>query len=138
MHVQMCAIKFCAMIHGFHPKDLLLYLSLNFIPLTLFYLLILVFQLRLTSAPMTCFIVYSRLVVLGFYEECGLDSTTDSTFSRIKFTENGNTLRTGAKILLTLYGVFNLDFFHYVLPPFCISSRLRPIHVFSLGHMVLR
>ena len=31
--------------------------------------------------------------------------------------------------------MFNLDFFHYILPPFCISSRLRPIHIFSLGYI---
>ena len=118
------------------PKDLLLYVSLNFIPLTLFYLLILVFQIRLTSAPMTCFIMCSQLVVLGFYEECGLESAiSESVFSQIKFTDKGNTLRTSTKILLTLYGVFNLDFFSYFLPLFCISSRLRPIHVFSLGYI---
>ena len=113
--------------------NVLLYLSLSFIPPTVFYLLILVFQVRLTSAPMTCFIMYSQLMVLAFYEECGL-VTDDSVFSHIKFTDSGTTLRTGTKILLTLYGVFNLDFFHYVLPPFCISSQLRPIHVFSLGY----
>ena len=113
------------------PKDLLLYLSLTFIPLTLFYLLILVFQIRLTSAPMTCFIMYSQLVVLGFYEQCGLKPSD----SILKFTESGNTLRTGTKILLTLYGVFNLDFFHYILPPFCISSNLIPIHIFFLGYI---
>ena len=42
---------------------ILLYLSLNFIPLSLFYLFILVFQIRLTSAPMICFIMYSQLIV---------------------------------------------------------------------------
>ena len=116
--------------------NVLLYLSLNFIPLTLFYLLILVFQVRLTSAPMTCFIMYSQLIVLAFYEECGLASVnTVSVFSQMKYTDSGNTLRTGTKILLTIYGVFNLDFFHYVLSPFCISSQLRPIHVFSLGYV---
>ena len=114
--------------------NVLLYLSLSFIPPTVFYLLILVFQVRLTSAPMTCFIMYSQLMVLAFYEECGLEFV-DSVFSHIKFTDSGTTLRTGTKILLTLYGVFNLDFFHYVLPPFCISSQLRPIHVFSLGYL---
>ena len=115
-------------------KGFLLYLAVKFIPLTLFYLLILVFQIRLTSAPMTCFIMYSQLVVLAFYDKCGL---SESVFSQIKFTNMGNTdLRTGTKILLTLYGVFNLDFFSYFLPPFCISSRLRPIHVFSLGYIL--
>ena len=67
--------------------------------------------------------MYSQLVVLAFYEECGLEPD-DSVFSHIKFTDSGTTLRTGTKILLTLYGVFNLDFFHYVLPLFCISSQL--------------
>ena len=115
-------------------KGFLLYLAVKFIPLTLFYLLILIFQIRLTSAPMTCFIMYSQLVVLAFYKECGLGSTiSESVFSQIKFADKGNTLRTGTKILLTLYGVFNLDFFSYFLPLFCISSRLRPIHVFFLG-----
>ena len=118
------------------PKGFLLYLAVKFIPLTLFYLLILVFQVRLTSAPMTCFIMYSQLMVLGFYEECGLKSAiSESVFSQIKFKDNGNTLRTGTKILLTLYGVFNLDLFNYVLPLFCISSRLRPIHIFSLSYI---
>ena len=31
--------------------------------------------------------------------------------------------------------MFNLDFFHYILPPFCISSQLRPIQIFSLGYI---
>ena len=114
-------------------RDLLLYLSVKFISLTMFYLLILVFQIRLTSAPMTCFIMYSQLVVLAFYEECGVKLGT-TLVSQIKFDAEG-TLRTGTKILLTIYGMFNLDFFHYVLPPFCISSQLRPIHVFSLGYI---
>ena len=113
---------------------ILLYLSLNFSPLSLFYLFILVFQIRLTSAPMTCFIMYSQLIVLGFYKECGLESV-DSVFSYIKFTDSGTTLRIGTKILLTIYGVFNLDFFHYVLSPFCISSHLRPIHIFAFGYI---
>ena len=113
---------------------ILFYLSLNFILLTVFYLLILVFQVRLTSAPVTCFIMYSQLIVLAFYEECGLESVnTVSVFSQVKYTDSGDTLRTGTKILLTIYGVFNLDFFHYVLSPFCISSQLRSIHIFSLG-----
>ena len=53
----------------------------------------------------------------------------------MKFTDKEGTLRIGTKILLTLYGMFNLDFFRLVLPPFCISSQLRPIHAVSLGYI---
>ena len=112
----------------------LLYLALNFIFLIPFCLFILVFQVKLTSAPVTCFIMYSQLVVLAFYKECSLDPV-ESVFSQIKFSDGGATLRTETKILLTMYGIFNLDFFHYVLPPLCISSQLRPIHIFFLGYI---
>ena len=78
--------------------------------------------------------MYSQLVVLAFYKECSLDPV-ESVFSQIKFRDSGATLRTETKILLTMYGIFNLDFFHYVLPPLCISSQLRPIHVFFLGYI---
>ena len=116
--------------------NLLLYPLVQFLPLTVFYLLILVFQVRLTSAPMTCFIMYSQLIVMAFYEECDHQSTySTSLLSQIKLTDAGNTIRVGTKILLIIYGVFNLDFFHCVLSPFCISSKLRPIHVLSLGYI---
>ena len=118
------------------PNGILLYLAINFIPLTLFYLIILVFQVRLTSAPMTCFIMYSQVMIIAFYAVSGPGhESLESVVSQIKFTDNGKTVRISTKILLTFYGVFNLDFFHYVLPPFCISNKLRPIHVFFLGYI---
>ena len=40
-----------------------LYLVLELVPVTIFYLIILTFQIKVTSAPMTCFIMYSQLVV---------------------------------------------------------------------------
>ena len=114
--------------------EIILYLVLEFIPITAFYLLILVFQIRLTSAPMTCFITYCQLIVLLFYMEC-TNQWAPSFFSKIKYGYHSGTLRMGTKSLLTVYGVFNLDFFHYILPPFCISSQLRSIHVVFLGYI---
>ena len=69
--------------------NVLLYLSLSFIPPTVFYLLILVFKVRLTSASMTCFIIYSQLMVLAFYEECGLESDESVSSTQIKHLHPG-------------------------------------------------
>ena len=82
-----------------------------------------------------CFIMYSQLTVLAFYEECGFSSTSETALSWVKLTDAEGTLRLGTKILLTIYGMFNLDFFHHVLPLFCISNKLRPIHIFFLGYI---
>ena len=38
-------------------------------------------------------------------------------------------------IIHAIYGVFNLDFFYLVIPPFCISSHLKPIHIFLFGYI---
>ena len=80
---------------------------------------------------MTCFITYSQLIVLGFFEEC---ASQWALFSNIKYRNCSGTLRMGTKSILTVYGVFNLDVFHYVSSPFCISSKLRPIHFLYLGY----
>ena len=81
--------------------NLLLYpyiILLQFIPITVFCLLILVFQIRLTSAPMTCFIMYSQLVVLAFCEDCNRWAACSvKLIGQVKFIDSGETrtLRVG-------------------------------------------
>ena len=105
------------------------YLCLMFIPITVFYLVVLVFRLNLASATTTCFIVYCQLLVFTFNKPC-----EDYAISRIEYQESGDT-RTFTKVLLTLYGVFNLDFFHHAVPPFCVSSKLEPVHIALLEYV---
>ena len=40
-----------------------------------------------------------------------------------------------AKVILSICDVWNLRFFRYFMPSFCISSRLKPIHVAFLGYI---
>ena len=44
-------------------------------------------------------------------------------------------LRTETKKFLTFYGVFNSNFFHHIVSPFCISSQLKPIHIIFLSYI---
>ena len=112
--------------------SVILYLLLELVPITVFYLFILVLQIKLTSAPMMCFIFYSQLIVMAFNVECA-NKANPTLLSQVKFTKDGD-LRTETKIILTLYGIFNLDFFHKIATPFCISSQLKPIHSLFLGY----
>jgi len=36
------------------------------------------------------------------------------------------------KVILTEYGFWNLDYFRYFIPPFCVSQELKNIHVLAL------
>ena len=107
-----------------------LFLFLEFVPITVFYLIILVFQISVTSVPMPCFVMYAQFVITAF------DSSTSTTplLQRIIPKEDWDS-RLDIKIGLLLYRVFNLEFGHYLIPPFCISSKLKSIHLACLGYI---
>lgn len=108
-----------------------LYLFLEFVPVTIFYLIILIFQVNITSAPMTCYIMYSQLVALWW--SSAFDGE-DFNVSKQMFILNSHT-ELFRKIVLSMYDVWNLRFFHYLVPPFCISSQLKPFHLGLLGYI---
>ena len=107
-----------------------LYIFIELFPITIFYLIIVVFQVKLTSAPMNCYIMYSQLIVLTVLYEAQWD---DSLITPVIYTDTGD-LRAVSKIILIVYGMFNLDFIVHVLPPFCISTHLRSSHLVILGY----
>ena len=101
-----------------------IFMFLELAPITVLYLIVLIFQISVTSPPIPCFIMYAQLVVIAF------DSNSLVSFM------NSRDLTVDLKIILTLYGVFNLDFGRYdLLPPFCVSSNLKPIHSFFVGYI---
>ena len=103
----------------------LLFLFTVLVPITLFYVIVLVFQIKVLSAPMPCFIMYAQVVVLVFDpNHC------------ISFTNSSN-LTLDVKIMLTLYGIFNLYFGHHIniLPPYCLNKHLKFIHLAILGYV---
>ena len=112
-------------------RGVMLYLAIVLLPLTLLYLLILIFQIKMTSAPIPCFIMYSQLIVIGFSYNQG---KLYDELSTVIFTKTGNT-RAVTKVILVLYGIFNLDFISYAVPPFCVSKDLRLYHRAILGYI---
>ena len=110
-------------------KQIILYVIIEFVLPLLFYIFILIFQISFTSAPMTCFILYSQLVVFVFYY-----LRDERLPLLVMYTELGE-LRLISKFIFALYGIFNLDFFCHALPPLCISTHLKPIHRNLLGYI---
>ena len=120
----------CYICSGNH-WGVMIYLTIVLLPLTLLYLLILIFQIRMTSAPIPCFVMYSQLVVIAFSDTWGKPF---DELSPIFFTKAGNT-RAVTKVILVLYGIFNLDFISHAVPPFCVSKDLRLYHRAILGYI---
>ena len=120
----------CYICSGNH-WGVMIYLTIVLLPLTLLYLLILIFQIRMTSAPIPCFVMYSQLVVIAFSDTWGKPF---DELAPIFFTKAGNT-RAVTKVILVLYGIFNLDFISHAVPPFCVSKDLRLYHRAILGYI---
>ena len=102
------------------------FLFLEFIPITVFYLIVLVFQISVTSAPMPCFIISSQFIIATFDSFMILDKQ--------RITDHWD-LRLDMKIVLSLYQIFNLDFCQKFLAPFCVSNKIKFIHMAFMGYI---
>ena len=100
-----------------------LYLSLEFVPITVFYFIVLFFRINVTNASMVAFVFYSQIVVSTFLvisNRYMFDTTLTYRF---------------LNILITFYSIWNLDFFRYIIPPFCVSPNIKPIHITFLYYI---
>ena len=102
----------------------LLYMFLATFPTTVMFLMVIICQIRITAAPMNVFIFASQVLV-------SLVNANPHGFTDVSKPSYYFTL-----FFLTVYGVFNLDFFRYVIPHFCISSTMTTLQALSLEYIV--
>ena len=100
-----------------------LYLFLEFIPITLFFVVILFFRVNITSAPMVAFVFFSHIIVAAFL-----------TYGAVLRFEHPTAYYLVSGVV-TLYGFWNLDFFRYILPPLCVSPDLKHIHIILMDYV---
>ena len=104
-----------------------LFLFLEFVPITIFYLIIATTGFSVTSAPMSSFVLYFQLAAHLF--------TAFTALTAVIENEYGSGMLYFIKVVSSFFGIWNLDFFRYIVPPFCISSHLKLLHVFSLYYI---
>ena len=102
-----------------------LYVFLATFPTTVLFLVVLIFQCRcLTSGPMNAYIFVCQLAVSTLNNEPSIINVlTSASFSILK-------------VFITLSSIWNLDFFRYLIPPFCVSDQISPLHVVALEYIV--
>ena len=104
-----------------------LYVFLATFPTTILFLVVLIFQCRcITSGPMNACIFACQLTISTLNNQPSIANlvTTASSFSFI------------LRVIFTIYGICNLDFFRYLIPPFCVSDQISPLHVVALEYVV--
>ena len=106
-------------------KHTLLYITVAYGPLTVFLFTIIFFTVSVNSAPLY------GLIFLGQYISCSIHMRWFTIMS-----EEGSIPSYSYKILGTVYGIWNLDFFRSVYPPFCLHPSLNTLQVMSLDYFI--
>ena len=102
----------------------LLYMFLATFPTTVLFLVVILCQVHITAAPMNVLIFFCQVIV----------SVVDASPSI--YTETSRPGHYLVVFLITVYGIFNMDFFRYIIPHFCISSTMTTIQALSLEYIV--
>ena len=101
------------------------YVSAAFLPLTLFLLVVIIFRVSVTAGQLDVYILFSQIISLpalvrqlSFYhwkQQC----VTAAVFS-----------------VLSMYGIWNLDFFRMLYPPFCMHPKMTTLHILILDYAI--
>ena len=103
----------------------LLYFFLVLFPITVFYIFVIIFNIQATAPPFSAFVLMSQ------------------TFCMMELTYMPLEMKLGEykelsillQIVRVLCGFWNLDFFRYLVPPFCISSNLSTLQALNLEYI---
>ena len=96
------------------------YIGVSFIPLTVFYIIVLVFKLNANSPTLHGFILYAQLISAPFV----IRELVKSSFDEYIVVQ----------VLATLYGIWNLDFFRTLYPDVCL--RVTTLWALSLDYAI--
>ena len=113
-------------------RNWLLFILLQIVPVTIFFLIIVMFNISATSGPLNAFVFFSQAV--------SNPATTSNFLSQLTYVFSGSPLI--AKLILIIfiypYGIWNLDCFPVLIliPPFCLFQNMKAVHSFTLNFLV--
>ena len=101
------------------------YILLEIIPSTFFFFIILFFRVNVNSGSLTGFVFLSNVII----------NTTCFYYPSLVTVLQHVTGYRPLHIVLALYGIWSLEFLHFLVPPFCVSSSLNTLPMISLGYI---
>ena len=104
------------------------YLLLVLFPITVFYFIVVVFNIHATAPPFTAFVLMCQTYCMMELMYVPLEIKLATELSNKSFLFLLQTVR-------VLCGFWNLDYFRFLVPPFCVSSHLSNMHALSLEYI---
>ena len=111
-----------------HGYGWVLYWTLELVPITVMYFLVVIFHIRATSSPLSALVFMSQIVVYTIRLNVPFHLYIENKLTGFPYTL--------LQVLLVLCGIWSLDFFRSVIPPFCVSSNIKTVHALALEYLV--
>ncbi len=103
------------------------YLLTEFLPITIFFLFVVLFNVSVTSGPANAFVFFAQMTTTA------LNLDGDGFVQVNTVLPNGNTVD---DIFRTIpYDFWNLNFFRPYLPKFCLSSSISTLQLLATGYV---
>ena len=105
------------------------YVAVAFLPLTVFYFIVLAFRISAVAPKLQCYILVSQVIAMPThvrYLYALQTSYIQSHKVQLKLVEVG----------ISTFSIWNLDFFRAVYNPFCIHPRMSSLGVVALDYLV--
>ena len=88
------------------------------------YFLVVIFHIRANSSPLSALVFMSQIVVHTVQLNVPLHMYIENVVMGFPYM--------ALKVLLVLCGIWSLDFFRSVIPPFCVSNKIKAINALAL------
>ena len=103
------------------------YVLLELLPTFVLYVIVVLFSIRATSAPLAGLVFFSHVVVSAMRGRIALYISLAYSTNRFTYV----LLQT----VMFLAGIWSLDFFRFAFPPFCVSEAIGNIHAVVLKYV---
>ena len=111
-----------------HGYGWVLYYFLELFPITVMYFVVIIFHIRATSSPLSALVFMSQVIVYTIRLNVPFHMYIENKVTGFPYV--------ALQVLLVLCGIWSLDFFRSVIPPFCVSSNIKTVHALALEYLV--
>ena len=103
------------------------YITVSFLPLTAFFVVVVIFRVSATSGLLNVFVFVCQTVTTPAVARVFAFSTIGGQKTRIRLL---------SYIGLSVYGIWNLDFFRLLYSPFCLHPEMTTLQTLALDYAI--
>ena len=104
------------------------YIAVAFVPVTVFYVVIVTFQITVTSVPIIILVTSSQIVTSSFFAR-------QFFTTYVQYSKKIDSAYFTMISYETVFSIWNLDFLRATYTPFCLTPSANILHILSLDYI---